>query len=99
MDTILAFTTIALDIVQCIRYGGDTDRLENLIKNCLATYYDKACPLFNKLLGKTKNIKGLEKASVKVAPYFDSIGTMLEDGLDKIINVFVNLSDKEYGKI
>ena len=99
VDTILAFTTIALDIVQCIRYGGDADRLKSLIRNCLATYYDKACPLFNKLLGKTKNIKGLEKASVKVASYFDSIGTMLEDGLDKIINVFVNLSDKEYGKI
>ena len=31
--------------------------------------------------------------------YVDSIGTMLEDGLDKIINVFVNLSDKKYGEI
>ena len=31
--------------------------------------------------------------------YVDPIGTMLEDGLDKIINVFVNLSDKKYGEI
>lgn len=99
VDTILTFTTITLDIVQCIRYGGDTDKLKELFRDCVSNYYNKVCSVANRILGKIKNMKAFEKASIRLMSYVDSIGTMLEDGLDKIINVFVNLSDKKYGEI